>query len=217
MPTSNYKQQREFMVKHHLEGRDIRDKRVINAMRQVPREKFVPPEYKNSAYTDHPLPIGHNQTISQPYIVALMCQLLELKGNEKVLDVGAGSGYQTAVLSKLAKKVIAIELLPELAKKAEKNIRLVGIGNTKIIHGDGSKGYKDEAPFDAIKSAAASDHVPHAWKKQLKEGGRIVLPLKTGFMQTLVRITKDNGEFEREDITGVRFVPLMRKNLNSKS
>ncbi len=205
---STYKHQREQMINHHLKARDITDRRVLNAMSEIPREKFVPFKYKSSAYADHPLPIGHNQTISQPYIVALMCQLLELKGDEKVLDIGAGSGYQTAVLSKLAKKVIAIELLPELAEKAKQNIENLGINNAEVIVGDGAEGYKKEAPFDAVKSAAASARVPQPWKKQLKEGGRIVLPLKTGFMQTLVRITKKNGRFTKEDITGVRFVPL---------
>ncbi len=196
------------MVKHHLQARDITDNWVLSAMREIPREKFVPPEYKSSAYTDHPLPIGKNQTISQPYIVALMCQLLELKGDEKVLDVGAGSGYQTAVLSKLAKKVLAIELLPELARKARQNLQEAGIENAEVIVGDGAEGYKKEAPFDAVKSAAASDKVPKAWKNQLKEGGKIVLPLKTGLTQTLVRVSKQNREFKRENITGVRFVPL---------
>lgn len=208
MNSAPYKQLRHRMVKHDLERRDITDKRVLQAIKQIPREKFVPQEYKRAAYADHPLPIGHNQTISQPYIVALMCQLLKLEGNEKVLDVGAGSGYQTAVLSKLAKEVIAIELVPELAEKAEKNLQKVGIKNAKVVQGDGTRGCAEEKPFDAIKCAAATDAVPKAWKKQLKEGGKIVLPLKTGFMQTLVRITKQDGEFKRENITSVRFVPL---------
>lgn len=206
-----FKKKRRQMVEKQLKNRNITDQRVLEAMAKVPRHKFVPKEVKSSAYADHPLSIGHNQTISQPYVVALMCQLLELTGNEKVLDIGAGSGYQSAVLSHLAKKVIAVEVIPELAESAQKKLEKLGYNNVKVIINDGRKGAADHAPFDGIKSAAASKDIPKAWKKQLKIGGRIVLPLKEILGQKLVRITKTESGFEKEDFGGVMFVPLVKR------
>ncbi len=200
---------RQEMVEKQLKGRDIVDSRVLRAINKVPREEFVPKDFENHVYDDGPLSIGCGQTISQPYIVALMCQMLELKGNEKVLDIGTGSGYQAAVLSLLAKKVISIERIPQLAKSARKTLKRFNYNNIKVIVGDGSQGVFKEAPFDAIVCAAATAKIPQAWKDQLKDGGRIVLPLKKGWIQYLIRITKKNKKFLRQTICPVAFVPLV--------
>lgn len=204
------------MVKFQLQGRDIYDERVLKAMSLVPREKFVPSEYQESAYFDGPVPIGFNQTISQPYVVALMCQLLELKGNEKVLDIGTGSGYQAAILSFLAKEVISIERIPQLAKRAESVLKKLGCRNVKVIVGDGNRGFSDEAPFDAIVCAAATRNVPEAWKEQLTDGGRLVFPQETGWAQELVRLTKRGKRFLKENFGGVAFVPLIKNHTKSR-
>lgn len=206
---NNFFIQRQQMVEAQLRGRDITDERVLQAFLQVPREKFVDADMKEFAYDDRPLAIGHKQTISQPYIVAKMCQLLELTGNEKVLDVGTGSGYQAAILSILAKEVIAVERIPALAKKAEQRLKNLGLNNVTIIVGDANKGVPDKAPFEAIKCAAATDIIPSAWKEQLKEGGRIVLPLQGRLWQDLIRATKINGELQQESFGPVAFVPLI--------
>lgn len=197
------------MVQEQLMGRDIIDQGVLKAMRSVPREKFVPHAFENLAYTDGPLPIGHEQTISQPYIVALMCQLFNLKGTEKVLDVGTGSGYQAAVLSLLAKKVISVEIVPELATTAQDRLHKLGYTNVTVITGDGSQGIPNEAPFDAIVSAAAAKNIPPAWIKQLSDGGRIVMPIASILGQELVKITKSKGRLNKEFFGGVAFVPLV--------
>ncbi len=207
----NFSEKRRQMVEEQLKARDINDERVLAAMSKVPRHKFVPNSAKAAAYADHPLSIGHNQTISQPYVVALMCQLLELTGNEKVLDIGTGSGYQAAVLSHLAKKVITIEVIPELAESAQKTLKDLNYTNTKVIIGDGRKGAPDYAPYDGIKSAAASEEIPEAWKEQLNQGGKIVMPIKNKLGQTLVRLTKTSSGFKKESLGGVMFVPLVKK------
>lgn len=204
-----YGRQRQRMVEKQLEDRGIADRRVLAAMAKIPREKFVLAGYRSQAYADHPLLIGAGQTISQPYVVALTCELLELSGSEKVLEVGAGSGYQAAVLSELAKEVFAIEVIPELAKKASANLTKAGIKKVRIVVGDGKKGLPAKAPFEAIVSAAAAGEIPTAWKNQLVEGGRIVTPIKKGFGQKLVRLTKTKGKFKKEDLGGVAFVPLV--------
>jgi len=192
-----------------LRGRDITDERVLQAFLQVRREEFVNSEMRKFAYDDRPLPIGFNQTISQPYIVAKMCQLLKLTGQERVLDIGAGSGYQAAILSLLGKEVIAIERIEELAKIADARLKRLGFDNVKVIVGDGSRGVMDEAPFDAIKCAAATAVISPAWIEQLKDGGRIVLPLQKTWYQDLVRITKVGGELQEESFGSVVFVPLI--------
>jgi protein-L-isoaspartate(D-aspartate) O-methyltransferase len=207
----NFKQKRYQMVEEQLKARDITNQRILKAMEKVPREKFVPDNLQSSAYADHPLSIGYNQTISQPYVVAKMCQLLELNGDEKILDIGTGSGYQTAVLSYLAKQVISIEVIPDLAKSARETLKSLNYNNVKVVIGDGRNGAPDFAPFNAIKSAAASKDVPRAWKEQLKIGGRIVLPLKNGLHQNLVRLTKTETGFKKENFGGVMFVPLVEK------
>lgn len=206
----NFKQKRQ-MVEDQLKARDINDKRVLEAMKKVPREKFVPDNLQSSAYADHPLSIGHNQTISQPYVVAKMCQMLDLSGKEKVLDIGTGSGYQAGVLSHLAKEVISIEVIPDLAKSARETLKDLNYNNVKVVISDGRKGAPDFAPFDAIKSAAASKDVPRAWKEQLKIGGRIVYPEGGGWHQNIVKLIKTDKGFSKKTSLGVVFVPLVKK------
>lgn len=196
------------MVEEQLLRRGISDERVLAAMGEVPREKLVPAQFLDHAYDDCPLPIGFGQTISQPYVVALACQLLELKGDEKVLDIGTGSGYAAAVLSRLAAKVISIERVSELAERARQTLVELGYGNVTVISGDGRLGFPAEAPFEAINCAAASGEIPAAWKEQLAEGGRLVLPLQKGLFQDLVRVTKKGGQFFEESWGGVVFVSL---------
>lgn len=205
---TEYKEKREEMVEKHLKGRGIVDENILEAFLKVPREEFVPEEYKDQAYSDSPLPIGHGATISQPYIVALMCQILKLDSNSKVLDIGTGSGYQAAILSLICKKVITIERIGELAKSASKNLMKLNYDNVKVIHADGSLGYKQEAPYDGIKVAATTDHIPKAWKEQLKEGGRIVYPESLGITEQLIEAIKTKEGILKINHGGVRFVPL---------
>lgn len=205
---TEYKEKREEMVEKHLKGRGIVDENILEAFLKVPREEFVPEEYKDLAYSDSPLPIGHGATISQPYIVALMCQILKLDSNSKVLDIGTGSGYQAAILSLICKKVITIERIGELAKSASKNLKKLNYDNVKVIHADGSLGYKQEAPYDGIKVAATTDHIPKAWKEQLKEGGRIVYPESLGITEQLIEAVKTKEGILKINHGGVRFVPL---------
>lgn len=190
-----------------LKAKGIVDKGVLKAMGQIPREEFVPRRWRQQAYDDSPLPIGFGQTISQPYIVALMCQLLALTGKEKVLDIGTGSGYQAAVLSKLAKEVITIERIPQLAKKAKKTLQKLGFNNIKVIVGDGYRGYAKQAPYEAIKAAANLEKVPPSWREQLKVGGRMVFPLN----QELVKMTKTKNRWLTKNYGGVAFVPLVSR------
>jgi len=206
----DYPKQREAMVNHQIEARGVSDKRVLKVMREVPRELFVPEGAEGEAYRDHPLPIGYGQTISQPYIVAEMTELLELRGDEKVLEVGAGSGYQAAILSKLVKKVITIERIEGLAKNTAELLRKNGYSNVTVIHGDGTKGYAKEAPYDAIIVTAAADKVPKALIEQLAEGGRLVAPVGHAFGQELIRMRKmPGGKLHTEEHGGVIFVPLI--------
>jgi protein-L-isoaspartate(D-aspartate) O-methyltransferase len=195
------------MVKHQIEERGILDKRVLKALQEVPRHLFVPESVLNEAYADYPLPIGHGQTISQPYIVALMTELLELNGNEKVLEIGTGSGYQAAILSKLAKKVITIERVKELADKTKKLLKKYK--NVLVVHGDGTKGYAREAPYDAIIITAAAEKIPKKVTEQLANNGRLVAPVGPRYHQELVRIRKRNNVLEEDYHGGVIFVPLI--------
>jgi protein-L-isoaspartate(D-aspartate) O-methyltransferase len=196
------------MVREQIEGRGIRDPRLLEAMREVPRHRFVPAVYRPLAYTDQPLPIGEGQTISQPYIVALMTSLLELQGGEKVLEVGTGSGYQAAVLSRLAGEVYTIEILPTLAWRAKQVLEGLGYTNVRVRVGDGFFGWPEAAPFDAIVVTAAAPRLPQPLWEQLAEGGRIVLPLGAGRNQRLVRFRKVDGRRIQEDFTEVLFVPM---------
>ncbi len=200
---------REMMVKQQIEARGVSDARVLKAMRTIERHKFVPQHQIASAYEDHPLPIGHGQTISQPYIVALMTELCELNGSEKVLEVGTGSGYQAAVLAGLAKEVYSIELIEPLAKQAAKRLADMGFTNITVKCGDGYAGWPEKAPFDVIILTAAPPSIPKALVDQLKDDGGIMVAPVGDFLQELVRIRKINGRVYRETITHVRFVPMV--------
>lgn len=201
--------QKQKMIKKHLQDKGINDNRILKAFLRVPREKFLSGE-THLAYKNRPVPIGYGQTISQPYVVALSCQLLNLKGTEKVLDIGTGSGYQAAILSLLCRKVITIEIIPQLAHRAQTTLRKLGYSNIKVVIGNGRKGYLPQAPYDAINCAACSDNIPITWKQQLVEGGRIVMPhiSKTG--QKLIQLIKKNNQFVQTSWGEVRYVPLMK-------
>jgi len=200
------------MVENQIAGRGITDKRVLEAMREVPRHEFVTDHLKEEAYADHPLPIGGGQTISQPYIVALMTEHLRLRGNENVLEIGTGSGYQAAVLSELAGVIHTIELRPELAERAENTFREMGINNVHVHVGDGTLGWEDEAPYDGVIATAAAPKVPDAFFEQLKVGGRIVIPVGARWRQVLEVWTKTDAGMEKEEILPVAFVPLLGEN-----
>ncbi len=200
--------QLDRMVRTQLEARDIRDPRVLEAFRTIDRARFVPPERRREAYTDHPLPIGHEQTISQPYIVALMTQALDLAGAERVLEIGTGSGYQTAVLARLAGEVYTVEVHAALQARARRILDDLGLANVRYRVGDGRGGWPEEAPFDRLLCAAAAEEVPPAWIDQLADGGILVTPIGGGFSQTLTRIEKRDGEVRRHDFCPCRFVPL---------
>jgi len=197
------------MVALQLEGRGIADARVLQAMQTVPRHIFVPPHLRDGAYADGPLPIGEGQTISQPYMVAITCQRAALRGHERVLEVGAGSGYQAAVLCALAREVVAVEWVPELAATARANLAAAGVTNVEVVHADGSLGYAPRAPYDAIVVAAAAPDVPPALVEQLAPGGRLVLPLGTRFMQELTVIEKRTDGLVRVGGDPCVFVPLV--------
>ena len=208
---TNYAAEREAMVERQIESRGITDPKILEAFRAVPREAFISEDYADLAYGDHPLPIEAGQTISQPYIVALMIKAAEIKPGDKVLEVGAGSGYAAAVISRIAGKVVAIERQRELVKIAQQRIARLGYDNVKIVEGDGTRGCPEEAPFDAILAAASGSHLPPQWVEQLAEGGRIVMPVgDPGWIQKLVKVTKGpGGNLITEDLGGVRFVPLI--------
>ncbi|MBU1211575.1 MAG: protein-L-isoaspartate(D-aspartate) O-methyltransferase [Alphaproteobacteria bacterium] len=204
---------RDRLVSQQVEARGVRDPLVLAAMRTVPREKFVPDDLKEKAYEDSPLPIGARQTISQPYIVAFMVEALALEGGEKVLEIGAGSGYAAAVLSEIASEVFTIERIGQLAEKAAANLAAAGVANVHVRHADGTEGWAEEAPFDAILVSAGAPDVPKSLMRQLRIGGHMVVPVGSDLRaQELVRITRvDDSEFEREDLADVRFVPLIGK------
>lgn len=201
----------EMRTTSRYTGRDHLSPQVEAAMRRVPRHRFVPLLSRGSAYGNYPLPIGHGQTISQPYIVALMTQWAAVHPGDKVLEVGTGSGYQAAVLAELTDKVFTIELLPELARTAAARLQALGYGRVRVKCGDGYQGWQEEAPFDAILVTAAAARVPEALKKQLAAGGRLVIPLgPAGGAQTLVRWRKVKGKLVKEASLPVMFVPLVR-------
>jgi protein-L-isoaspartate(D-aspartate) O-methyltransferase len=196
------------MVDVDLLGRDIRDPRVLAAMLKVPRHQFVTADFQGQAYADAPLPIGKDQTISQPYIVALMTQAARLRPTDRVLEIGTGSGYQAAVLAEIVKEVYTIEIIESLADDSRDRLQRLGYDNVTVKHGDGYRGWEEFAPFDAILLTAAAPKIPKPLMDQLKEGGRMILPLEGIFFQNLIRMTKDRGQLKREEITGVRFVPM---------
>jgi protein-L-isoaspartate(D-aspartate) O-methyltransferase len=208
---TDFAAEREAMVDRHLKRRGIDEPHILGAFLAVPREAFVSPEYEHLAYGDHPLPIEAGQTISQPYIVALMIQAAGIKAGDTVLEVGAGSGYAAAVIGRIADKVIAIERQAELVPIARERMRRLGYGNVEILEGDGTKGWPDEAPYDAILAAASGSHVPNALVAQLAPGGRLVMPVgDRGGVQELIKVTKgEDGILKQESLGGVRFVPLI--------
>jgi protein-L-isoaspartate(D-aspartate) O-methyltransferase len=209
----DYAQERERMVSRQIEARGISDPRVVAAMRKVPRHLFVPEAVRSSAYSDAPLPIGEGQTISQPYIVALMTDLARPGQNDRALEVGTGSGYQAAVLANLVGHVYSIELEPELARRAEALLHELQYENITVRSGDGYAGWPEAAPFDVIIVTAAPDHVPQPLIEQLKRGGRLVIPVgKTFAVQQLQVLEKDaSGRINTSLVTPVRFVPLRRR------
>jgi|YNPNPStandDraft_1061719.scaffolds.fasta_scaffold22738_2 protein-L-isoaspartate(D-aspartate) O-methyltransferase len=206
-PASREKE-REEMVRKQIQGRGVKDARVLWAMRTVPRHLFVPEKYSKEAYADRPLPIGHDQTISQPYIVAYMTEALGLKGDERVLEIGTGSGYQAAVLSVLVHEVYSIEILEPLAREAARRLKELGYNNVEVRCGDGYLGWPEKAPFDAIVVTAAPPEIPQELVRQLKVGGKMVLPVGVG-SQDLIRLTKTEGGLQKESLLPVRFVPMV--------
>lgn len=200
---------RRVMVEKDLRRRGINDEKVLEAMAVVPRHLFVSQKLRAAAYEDRPLPIGEGQSISQPYVVALMTEWLELRGGERVLEVGTGSGYQTAILSTLAGEVYTIEIIPSLAKRARETLAELGYGNVSFKTGDGFFGWEEKAPFDAIVVTASAERVPEPLWRQLGERGRLVMPLGSAQQgQRLVRVLKLEGRRYVQDITGVIFVPM---------
>lgn len=196
------------MVRDQIAARGVRDPRLLAVMRAVPRHCFVPPDERTWAYSDSPLPIGHGQTISQPYIVALMTELLELKPDDRVLEVGTGCGYQAAVLAGLAANVYGVEIIPELAQQARETLVGLGYANIHIYTGDGSQGWPEAAPYDGILVAASAPSVPEPLLEQLQEGGRLVIPVGSRGYQQLEVWTCTGREYERRVSLGVAFVPL---------
>ncbi len=207
---ANLKQARSFMIEHHIKGRGITDEGVLMAMGKIKRQEFVSSTLRDSAYSDNPLPIGEGQTISQPYVVALMTEALNLRGGEKVLEIGTGSGYQATVLAEIGVDVYTIEIREGLARNANELFQRLGYTNIKTRNADGYYGWEEHAPFDAIMVTAAVNHIPPPLIAQLKDGGRLILPLgDTTYYQTLTLVEKSDGEVSARHITGVRFVPLV--------
>ncbi|HUV36656.1 MAG TPA: protein-L-isoaspartate(D-aspartate) O-methyltransferase [Patescibacteria group bacterium] len=204
----NARKQREEMVKSQIISRGVRDERVLEAMRTVPRERFVREDDRQLAFFDGPLSIGCGQTISQPYIVAYMTEMLHLKENDRVLEIGTGCGYQTAVIAEIAREVYTIEIVERLARCAHEALDGLGYTNVQFRTGDGNEGWPEKSPFDAIIITAAPERVPKTLISQLADGGRLIAPVG-GYMQYLVRLTRNGEEIDRETLIGVRFVPMM--------
>jgi protein-L-isoaspartate(D-aspartate) O-methyltransferase len=211
-PQDPYSQSRLRMVRDQIQQRGIRNQAVLEAMRATPRHLFVPDAQRDSAYQDHPLPIGYSQTISQPYIVAFMTELLDVAKSHRVLEIGTGSGYQAAVLSPLAGQVYTIEIVPELAKRSASLLEKLGYANVTVRLGDGYKGWPEKAPFDRIILTAAPPELPQALVDQLKPGGRLVAPVGgSSWTQELILVEKSaNGKLSRRSVLDVRFVPMVR-------
>ena len=204
-----YEKARERMVAEQMKARGIEDERVLAAMAKVPRHEFVPAQRRRLAYLDRPLPIGHDQTISQPYMVAFMTEQLEPEPGHRILEIGTGSGYQAAVLAVLVKEVYSIEIVKPLAERATKDLQRLGYDNVTVRAGDGYKGWKEHAPFDAVIVTCAPDHVPKPLVEQLKEGGRMIIPVgKQDTVQRLYVMVKKGGKMQEEAVVPVRFVPM---------
>lgn len=205
----NYTEERERMVSTQLRSRGIKDTRVLQAMEKVPRHAFVPDDMKKYAYNDEPLPIGKGQTISQPYIVAYMTEVLQLSGGERVLEVGSGSGYQAAILAEIVKEVFSVEIVADLSENAQRVLQSLGYTNIHFRIGDGASGWLAHAPYDAIIVTAAPTEVPKALQDQLKIGGRMIVPVGDAF-QELVLIVREKRRFKTKKLLPVRFVPLVK-------
>lgn len=205
----DFERERLTMAEEQLRRRGIRDERVLEAMSKVPRHTFVPAAHQGAAYEDRPLPIGEGQTISQPYMVAIMTQSLEPKGGERILEVGTGSGYQTAILAELAKEVYTIERIPLLLERAQNTLKYLGYENIFFMIGDGTKGWPEKAPFDGIMVTAGAPEIPQTLLWQLADGGRLVIPVGPRYTQTLYKVTRRGKNYKEEDITGCVFVPLL--------
>jgi len=211
--SQNYEELRDKMVREQIENRGIHHKATLEAMRKVERHLFVPPKFQKEAYDDGPLLIGYNQTISQPYIVAYMTQMLQPKKGDRILEVGTGSGYQAAVLAEIVDKVYTIEIVKDLGERARKLLHQLGYHNVEVIIGDGYQGLASQAPFDGIIVTAAADQIPPPLIKQLKEGGRMIIPIGSpSSVQMLVLVTKKNGKVIQRELSPVRFVPFTRDN-----
>jgi len=205
----DYHLTREKMVKTQLIPRGINDKRVLEAMGKIPRNRFIEDALKGEAYNDHPLPIGHKQTISQPYIVALMTEALELTGNERTLEIGTGSGYQTAILAELSEKVYTVERIRSLLVKSRNILAELGYNNILFKAFDGTLGWKEYEPYDAIMVTAGAPNVPQPLLEQLSEGGRLIIPVGNRFSQELIKMTKKRGRYIQKNLGGCRFVDLI--------
>jgi protein-L-isoaspartate(D-aspartate) O-methyltransferase len=204
----SYQVLRERMVERQILARGITDQAVLDAMRRVPRHEFVPEDLRHAAYEDHPLSIGEGQTISQPYIVALMTEVLHLLPGERVLEIGTGSGYQAAVLAELTDQVYTIEILEDLGKRGEETLQRLGYSRVRVKIGDGYLGWEEHAPYDAIMVTCAPDHIPQPLVDQLVEGGRMVIPMGRGYRQELYLVEKKEGQIRQTDIIPVLFVPM---------
>ncbi|RKY49731.1 MAG: protein-L-isoaspartate O-methyltransferase [Candidatus Neomarinimicrobiota bacterium] len=208
----DYNKARERMIRYQLEGRDIKNKTVLNAMKSVPRHRFVPDKQRRHAYDDRPLPIGYGQTISQPYIVAYMTQIIDPGPKYRILEIGTGSGYQAAVLAEIVDSVFTIEIVKELANKARSTLEVNGYGNVVVRHSDGYYGWESKAPFDAIVVTAAAEHIPPPLIKQLKPDGKMIIPVGSPFMiQNLMLVEKKGESVRTISLFPVRFVPLTRE------
>ena len=212
-----YRVKRLKMVERDIKGRGVSDRKVLDAMSRIGRHLFVDSSFMDSAYEDHPLPIGEGQTISQPYVVALMTEALKLKPTDKVLEIGTGSGYQAAVLAEIVSEVYTIEIRKGLAEKSEKLLQKLGYRNIKVKYADGYNGWGEHAPFDAIIVTASANHIPPPLIKQLKEGGRLIIPLgSTVYFQMLTLAAKKKGELEIEQMGSVAFVPMTGEAMKGK-
>ncbi|MDD1687665.1 protein-L-isoaspartate(D-aspartate) O-methyltransferase [Methanoregula sp.] len=209
MDTNPRAYERSRMVELQIRSRGISNPRILAAMRDIPRHLFIPPPYNTSAYEDAPLPIGNGQTISQPYIVALMTELLDPRPGDRVLEIGAGSGYQAAILSMLVQHVTTIERIPAVADLARANLAELGFNNVSVIVGDGTQGYPEDAPYDGIMITAATPEIPQPLIDQLADGGRLVAPVGGREIQELITLARKGDSMERSSHGGVRFVPLI--------
>lgn len=207
-PGEDFAARRAAMVEQQIKARGISDPATLEAMRTVPRHEFVPAQLRAKVYEDYPLPIGHGQTISQPYIVAFMTETIRPQPGERILEVGAGSGYQAAILAHMGADVFTVEIVEPLAAMARENLERLGFKNARVLHGDGYRGWPEHAPFDAIIVTCAPDRIPPDLVAQLRDGGRMIIPVGGGFSQELVLLRKQGDRVEKETILPVRFVPM---------